>query len=295
MPEALLLGAGQVGSAILRTRSATVERIVGVDRDFDELLLVNQFKVPREHLVALDFLAADPADFPEAAFDRLIICGGDHPRPGVDAGAVASRLADCVERLSDRFRFDTVTYLSSFAVYGAPDAPPREDSPLEPLSEYGKIKAHAEALLSERLGGRLVIIRSAGVVGHAAGGRMSKSTKIVSEALDRIEQAPGGHVGLPPFNLGEVIWALDLAEITLGLEADPGGAPLVINAGSGAVLSSDTLADALSNTHPHIRFTPCGAAPPPQIPVMDGSRLKQAGFSPVADLETMVRYAEGMT
>ncbi len=291
----MLLGAGQVGSAILRARSAAVGRVVGIDRDFDELLLVHQFKIPRDRLISLDFISAPETHFPDAGFDRLIICGGDYPQPEDRPDAVAQRLADCIARLSDRYRFRTVTYISSFAVYGAPHEPPREDEPLNPLSEYGEIKAMAEGLLARRLGGRLVILRSAGVIGHAAGGRMSKSTKVVSEALDRIEQAVGDQVGIPPFNLGEVIWALDLAEIALGIEAGEGATPLILNAGSGAVLSSDTLAAALRNTHPQICFTPCGAAPPPQIPVMDGSRLEQAGFTPASDLETMIRYTEGMT
>jgi UDP-glucose 4-epimerase len=179
-------------------------------------------------------------------------------------------------------------YPSSAAVYGAGhDGPIPEDAPIEPISPYGEHKAEAEAMIAraaEESGVKAVILRLFSVYGPGL------RKQLLWELASRFAKAPASvELGGRGDERRDFLYIDDaLSLVGVAATAEIGGAPLILNGGSGLGASVREIAEgfaAAMGARSGIRFSGAVRQGDPQSLVADISRAMALGFEPVTPLE----------
>jgi UDP-glucose 4-epimerase len=180
-----------------------------------------------------------------------------------------------------------ILYPSSAAVYGDSHAAPiPEDTPLEPISPYGRNKVSAENLL--RAANRE----------HGIGCGIIRYFSLFGEGLrkqilwDISRRALAGEAPLTLSGTGhelrDFMYAEDAARLALHVLDGVGRDCLIVNGGSGGATSVKELAGTLLSAlsiDAQVVFTGAVRKGDPFALVADVSRLEALGFAPVWDLE----------
>lgn len=176
---------------------------------------------------------------------------------------------------------------SSAAVYGNTGAGPlTEDTPLAPISVYGRHKMEAEqvALAAAEKGARIAILRLFSVYGPGLRKQLPWDlSRKFQEKQARIELYGTGA------ETRDFLAVSDVADLVAFLARAQFTAPLIVNGGTGIATRIDDFAAAFakaSGTAPVIAFNGETRAGDPLHLYADVSRLAALGFVPRGRLET---------
>jgi GlcNAc-P-P-Und epimerase len=175
-------GAGFIGTHLLKLLidSRKYERVVSVD-----------IAEPRARVDGVEYLHHDvrkPIDpkLGGGAPAELFNLAAIHVTPGHTAGVyydtnVLGAVNVC--RFAKETGSDNIQFTSSIAIYGPSEMPLDEDSPLVPVSAYGRSKLCAEAIhqmwQSEAVSRRLTIVRPAVIYGLHEGGNFTRLSRLL--------------------------------------------------------------------------------------------------------------------
>ena len=187
-----------------------------------------------------------------------------------------------------------IVFASSAEVYGAPEAPAREDAPIRPPNVYAATKVAAEALVRE-LGDRSVILRPVGQLGPRQHPALAASAFARQIALAEAGQAQ------PLIRHGrldarrDVIDVRDMARAyRLACDLAAGGPASTFNVGSGRTFAVQEIFDtlvAMSTVSLRTELDPerVRAGDPDAVDV-DGSAFSlRTGWQPAIPLATSLR------
>ena len=174
---------------------------------------------PRERRAGVRYVRADlrlPIDPAVAAgARRLYDLAALHRTPGHPAeDYYETNIAGAVHaaELADRAQIPLVVFTSTGAVYGPGETVRTEESPVAPVSHYGRSKALAEAVhrqAAQQAGRRLVVVRPAAVFGPGERGNFTR----LAQALRRGAFAYPGRrdVVKSAGHVDELLQAIDFA------------------------------------------------------------------------------------
>ncbi len=221
MPKYIVTGAsGFIGTRLTRRLSAAGAKVIAID-----------IAPPRETLPNVDYLSADVREPLNEKLgqgvDRIYNLAAVHRTPGHPPHEYYDtnvRGALNLTKLADKAQINEIVFTSSISVYGPSEAIMTEESPLKPVSDYGRSKLMAELIHRDwQAGGqsrRLVVVRPGVVFGpgergnytflaralqrgiFAYPGRRStiKSGGYVDELLSAIDFASSSNASLITFN-----------------------------------------------------------------------------------------------
>ncbi len=290
MPDALILGAGQIGvftagelaASGFRVQCVDLEPGVGFYRRFGPRSGPEPEACDLSDMSALDGLL-DRNDW------RIVVCAVGiaaakcHDDPELAEVVNVKIPAHAARRLADRSEM-TFVQISSLSVYGNVDCLRlTEDLPRAPRSAYGRSKARAEEAVLDAASNGVVIVRPCGVYGPLRVGRGSHSARFIDMALTRAKVH--GAVDLRGSAGGgdEYIYVRDLAEAIVGLagrKSEVGG--VVVNIGTGRRVTVHELGDTLRAVAPEavIKVLETKSERPP-LPPLSIDRLRDlTGFIP---------------
>jgi UDP-glucose 4-epimerase len=208
--------------------------------------------------------------------------------PERDRARTLGSLAQTLTFLRDHAREARLVYPSSAAVYGAgASGPIGEDHSLAPMSPYGRHKQAAEAMIAEAasdFGLKAAIVRFFSLYGPGL------RKQLLWELAGRLEAGPGEvALGGSGQEMRDFLYVEDAVRLVGALiPADLGGAPLIVNGGSGSGVSVRQIAEALAGalgSPARITFSGVVRAGDPPSLVADTSRLGALGFAPEVDLD----------
>ncbi len=183
-------GAGFIGRHLIASLLARgYGEVVSAD------LLVPAEPVPGVRYVTCDVRQPIPADLAASAPDEVYNLAAVHQTPGHADNEYFETNVPGAQNILDYCRSqgtEKVCFTSSIAVYGPGEAPRDEESPLAPVSAYGRSKREAELLhiawAAETETRRLVIVRPAVIFGPGEGGNF---TRLAGALRRRIFFYPG--------------------------------------------------------------------------------------------------------
>lgn len=178
-----------------------------------------------------------------------------------------------------------IVYVSSFAVYGAPDTSSiDEDAEVAPITEYGRMKVAAEQSLREEAAGvELKIARLCGIYGRVHDeARAGAWPRILTTALRHVKENGRLTLRESTFAGDEILYVKDAAAAIVALAVQDSVPGTVFNVGAGTITFAEDLAAALRLVFPSAEVlleggTGAGRSRPP----LDVSRIERAyGFTP---------------
>jgi GlcNAc-P-P-Und epimerase len=178
--KALVTGSsGFVGTHLIRRLLSEGHEIVALD-----------IKEPRERHPHVQYLTADVRSLTEVAsigpVDRIYNFAAIHTTPGhLPHEYYETNILGAMEVIAFAERQDVkdIVFTSSISVYGPSEETKTEDSPPEPVSDYGRSKFIAEKIhrkwVQQDTSRKLVTVRPAVVFGPGEGGNFSRLAKLL--------------------------------------------------------------------------------------------------------------------
>jgi nucleoside-diphosphate-sugar epimerase len=296
----LVLGAGLVGTFAARALGDGGARVVAGDIRPSRSYFRRYGPRRTEPLLSVDILDTSVVKDVIRRFriGRVVLCTGPNRTPSQKSyrqareihvkGAISAAQA-CLDTGVER-----LVFVSSLAVYGRPRGGlVNEDLPRMPVSEYGRMKADAEAALTERCYKKLDlrILRPCGIYGPIASLEgASRSARFFAETLAQVLIEGRVIIRAPQGMEEEYLYVKDLgravATATLDLPSDQ---EVIFNVGPGQRTTPAQICSALNKILPNaevsLELTEAGRMP--DMECLDVTRIRSHfKFQPEYDLET---------
>ena len=200
-------GSGQIGGWLLRTLAERSAEAVGTYATVAYPGLVPLDAADHAEAAALVRAQRPDVVFYPAGFTWVDGCEKDPDRAFAANVEQPLNIARAAADQGARF-----VYFSTDYVFDGRDGPYDENAPTHPLSEYGRSKAHAERVLAESLGERLLTLRTAWVFGPERQGKNFAYQLVRTLSAGRPLGCPSDQHSSPSFGPDVARAAVALAE-----------------------------------------------------------------------------------